>query len=303
MKYKTTARRAEEQLDHLLGPASGIYRQWQFENYLFEPLRIEGTVDDVLLLAKSNTYLRPQFKIDEQSLTIPNLFVKLNGDVKGFYLDMKQLSRVHGDIVVIYHSFAKMASAPRKRPLISKPSWFDEAAGIDVEAALKIGIANLKFLRPAYQKNYLLAINRVLARLKSADFLAEVPAPRLVLETLLFNSNKIIRMFHKFDYHYINPKFIVKADAADKISSYAVLRLLMMNALGFDVFILSETGYASVENYLTEDFCKRYFLTPKERAHSAVLSRRRKLWRYVGIGLVAGLLIGAAALAVGRGLF
>ncbi len=290
MKYKTTARCAEEQLNDLLGKENRVYHAWQLENHLLTPIRIEGTVEDVLLLAKSKTYTRPQFLIKENTVIVPNLFVKLNGDVKGFYLDMKQLGAAHGDIVTIYSSFKKMATAPRKRPLVSKPSWFDDDAGIDVEAALAIGIANLRFLRPVYQRNYLMAINRVLERLESADYLAEKPTKREVLETLLFNSNKIIRMFHKFDYQYINPKFVVKEEGYS-INSYAVVRLMMMDALGFDIFVLSEQAYASVENFLTEDYCKRYFLTAKQRIYSAVLQRRRKIRRYILALLAASSLV------------
>ncbi len=288
MKYKTAARCAEEQLADLLGKENRVYHDWQLENHLLTPIRIEGTVDDVLLLAKSKTYTRPQFSVTERAVTVPNLFVKLNGDIKGFYLDMKQLSAGHGDIVALYSSFKKMARPPRKKPLISKPSWFDDQAGIDIEATLALGIANLRLLRPVYQRNYLMAINRVLKRLKSVDYLAEKPTNRAVLETLLFNSNKIIRMFHQFDYQYLNPKFIVKEESSNSINQFAVLRLMMMDALGFDVFILSEKGYASVENYLSEGLCRRYFLTAKERQYSAVLRRRRRFGRYLLAALLAG---------------
>ncbi len=298
MRYKTKARRAEEALNQIIGPENRIYRAWQLEDYIVEPLRIEGTIDDVLLLANNKAYARPGFKTEDNRVTVPNLFVKFNGDVKGFYLDMKQLQSDRSDIVTIYDTFKRMAAKPRKTPLISKPSWYNPDGGIDVDAALAAGIGNLQVLRPGYQRNYLLALNRVLARVKSDAYLAERPTDRTVIETLLFNSNKIIRMFHKFDYQYVNPKFIVLEESGLSINAFAVLRLMMMDALGFDVFILSKEGYASIENYLSDDICKQYFLTAREQVYSLALQRRRKMLHRLA-GFSALLLAAGVALMIG----
>ncbi len=280
MSYQTPARRAEDELNQLIGRENRIYKPWQLEHHLLKPVLIEGTVDDVLLLAKCSAYLRPQFAVTDDSVSVPNLFVKLNGNIKGFYLDMKKLSATNTEIVTLYSSFKKMAKPPRKTPLTGKPSWFDRVKGIDIEAALAANIVNIKILRPAYQKNYLMAINRVLEHVKSNAYIAQKPTERDVLEVLLFNSNKIIRMYHKFDYQHINPKFVVVENKGYSISAYAVLRLMMMAELGFDVFVLSDHSYASIENYLSADLCKSYTVTEKELAYSDVLQKRAKIKRW-----------------------
>ncbi len=277
MSYKTPAKRAEDELNQLIGRENRIYKPWQLENFLIKPVQIEGTVDDVLLIAKCSAYLRPQFTVSADCVTVPNLFVKFNGNIKGFYLDMKKLSAANPEIVALYSSFKKMAKAPRKTPLTGRPSWFDKEKGIDIEAALAANIINIKVLRPAYQKNYLMAINRVLADVKSNAYIAEKPTERDILEVLLFNSNKIIRMYHNFDYQHINPKFIVVENKGYSISAYAVLRLMMMAELGFDVFVLSDHSYASIENYLSAEICKPYVITKKELAYSDVLQKRSKI--------------------------
>ncbi len=280
MSYKTPAKRAEDELNQLIGRENRIYKPWRLENFLIEPVQIEGTVDDVLLIAKCSAYLRPQFNVVADTVTVPHLFVKLNGNVKGFYLDMKKLSKENPEIVTLYSSFKKMAKAPHETPLTGKPSWFDKEKGIDIEAALAANIINIKLLRPAYQKNYLMAINRVLAAVKSDAYIAEKPTERDILEVLLFNSNKIIRMYHNFDYQHINPKFVVFEDKGYSISAYAVLRLMMMAQLGFDVFISSDHSYASIENYLSSEICKPYVITEKELVYSDVLQKRANMIRW-----------------------
>ncbi len=281
MSYKTPARQAEDELNQLIGRENRIYKPWQLENYLLKPVRIEGTVDDVLLLAKCSAYLRPKFSVEADQVAVPNLFVKLNGSVKGFYLDMKKLSGAQPEIVTLYSSFKKMAQPPRKTPLSGRPTWFDKEKGIVIDAALAANIISIKVLRPVYQKNYLMAINRVLEKVKSNAYIAaNKPTERDILEVLLFNSNKIIRMYHNFDYQHINPKFIVVENKGYSISAYAVLRLMMMAELGFDVFILSDHSYASIENYLSDTLCKSYVVTEKELTYSDVLQQRSKLKRW-----------------------
>ncbi len=300
MKYKTNAQRAEEELSGIIGADKHIYKPWQLEDYTLETVHLQGTIDDFMLLFDCANYTRPKFEVADDTVYAPNFFVKLNGAVEGFELDVKALSKRRGDIVANYSSFQKMATAPRHRPFKGRPEWFTEDDRIDVAAALKKPLGNIRHLRPAYQKNYLMAINRVLEIVNSDDFLPSKPTGRDVLETLLFNSNKIIRMYHNFDYQYLAPKFVVTDNNSFTISTYAVIRLLMMHALGFDVVIVSKDGYASIENYLSEAICDRHFVTEKERVYSKVLEGRRKFQRKIklGFGIAAALLLLLAMLKI-----
>ncbi len=300
MKYKTNAQQAEEELNEIIGPDKHIYKAWQLEDYTLQTVHLQGTIDDFMLLVNGENYTRPKFAVSDDKVYVPNFFVKLNGAVAGFELDIKQLSRRRSDIVEVYSSFKKMAVPPHHRPLKGRPEWFGGDDQIDVAAALKKPLGNIRYLRPAYQKNYLMAINRVLKIINSDDFLPKKPTGRDVLETLLFNSNKIIRMYHNYDYQYLAPKFVVTDDNSFTISIYAVIRLLMMHALGFDVVVMSEKGYASIENYLSENICDRHFVTEKERVYSKVLKRREAFKRKLkyGLAIAAGLLLLLAMLKI-----
>lgn len=287
--YTTIAQSAERELGRALGHESQIYKPWQLENHKVEPIQIRGTIDEVLMLTHVHAYVRPNFSVDEKVVEIPNLFCKLNGDIEGFYLDAKAEMKKHPNTIVLYDGFAKMAVPPKRTPFRKRPKWFDEYLGIDVEAAIKEEVGDISLMRPAYQRNYLEAINRVLKRVKSAGYTAEKPTSREVLEVLLYNSKKIIKMYHCFDYQYTVPKFIVYDKSKKTISPYAIIRLLMMQCLGFDIFILSPQGYSSVENYLSESVVDSYHLTAKERIYSKVLSSRNKSIKWL-IGAVIAFL-------------
>lgn len=297
--YKTAAHSAEEELGKYMGPEARIYKPWQLEKHQLEPVRIEGTVDDVLLLAQANAYVRPNFNVDEQKVEVPCLMAKLNGDIDGIYLDMKTLKTEHPELIEVYQGFALMAKPPKKTPLRKRPQWFSEENGIDLELALKADIPSLEILRPAYKKNYLRAVNRVLKVIRSDDFLSEKPTGREVLETLLFNSNKIIKMYHHFDYQYMNPKLVIYDTKRPTVTTFAVLRMLMMHALGFDVFVLSESGYSSTENYLSKEICPNHYLTKRERAYSKTLKQREKAMKYfayivlalIGLVIMGGIVV------------
>ncbi|MCK8058629.1 MULTISPECIES: YceG family protein [unclassified Fusibacter] len=274
--HTTTAHQAEQELNALLGHENRIYKPWQLENHVLEPVRLKATTDEMLMLTYANAYVRPHFEVDEKRVTVPNLVCKLNGAIHGFVLDMKVKEKQHPNLITIYYDFGKMNKKPKAGHLNKKPKWFDEMLGINVDQALQADLSGIKHLKPAYQRTYLEAINRVLKIVKSSAYKGEAPSNREVLETLLFNSRKIGDMFHAFDYQYMVPKFLVVDKQKKPASPYAAIRLIMMSVLGFDVFIASEDAYSSIENYVTEDVIDIHYLTEREFAYSEVLTIRKK---------------------------
>jgi hypothetical protein len=298
--YSTTAYEAEKELDNLLGHENRIYKPWQLDNHLMEPVKIKATTDEMLLLTFANAYVRPSFEASETKVQVPNLFCKLNGAVHGFLLDMKAKAKQYPDLIAVYQGYQKMNRKPRTNFLSKKPSWFNDTLGINVDQALKDDIKGIKHLKPMYQRAYLHAINRVLNLVRTSAFTGEAPTSREVLETLLYNSRKITEMMHAFDYQYTVPKFTVIDNQKKSASPYAVVRLLMMNALGFDVFIVSEDGYSSLENYVSNEIVDVHHLTENEFKYSEVMSARAKSMKklFIATTVLTLVAIGFFALSI-----
>jgi hypothetical protein len=298
--YTTVAQEAERELDTLLGHENRIYKPWQLENHQLEPIRLIATTDEMLMLTFANAYVRPHFGADDSNVTIPSFFCKLNGATEGFLLDVKAKSKQSPEHFAVYNGFSKVSRKPKTSYLNKKPKWFDDQNGIDVEAALVSGIESIKFLKPNYQRQYLKAINRVLDVLRTDTSKIPNIGNRLVLETLLYNSKPIISMLHSFDFQYLVPKFVVIDDHKKRPNEFAAIRLLLMHSLSFDVFIVSDEGFSSIENFISDTLYSSHILTPKDFIYSEVLTKRSKLLSIAKWLLILSVLITLISLVVFR---
>lgn len=297
--YTTVAQEAEQELDTLLGHENRIYKPWQLEAHDIEPVRLITTVDEMLMLTYANAYVRPHFEVDDSRVVVPSFFCKLNGAIEGFVADAKAKAKHLPEQIALYQGFQKINRKPKTGFLNKKPKWFDDERGILIEEAIKADIESIRILKPTYQRQYLMAINRVLEIVKAGQYHGPNPGNRVILETLIYNCKPIVSMLHTYDYQYTIPKFIVVDDHKKRPNEFAAIRLLFMHALSFDVYVLSDSGFSSIENLFAADTYSVYGLTQRDFIYSEVLSKRAKLYNIakwlIALSLV---LIGGAYLAM-----
>lgn len=287
--YTTVAQEAEQELDSLLGHENRIYKPWQLEAHDIEPIRLITTVDEMLMLVYANAYVRPHFEVDDVKVVVPAFFCKLNGAIDGFVADVKAKAKLMPDQIALYQGFQKINRKPRTGMLNKKPKWFDDTKGILIEEALKADIESIRILKPSYQRQYLMAVNRVLEIVKAGHYLGPNPGNRIILETLIYNCQPIVSMLHTYDYQYTIPKFVVVDDHKKRPNEFAMIRLLFIHALSFDVFVLSDSGFSSIENLLDPNVYSVYGLTQRDFMYSEVLSRRAKIYTLLKWLLALGL--------------
>ncbi len=272
-KVKTEAAKAEAELNQLLGEENRIHKSHVLQYRKIEPLQIEGIADDILLLLFEPNYVRPGFKVESDIAEIPSIFCKLTGDVDNFLADFRLWQKNNLSPICINRGYKGIAKPPRKHVFNKRPKWFSSEKGINVEMALTSDLGPLNLLSPAYRRNYLEAVNNVLALFKQTTFSFTKLTEREILETLLFNSNKIIKMFHNYDYQKHAPKFVIDESGKTIISQFAFVRMLLMQNLGFDVILLSKDGFASIENFVSSEDCPIYHLTESEQKYSVTHRR------------------------------
>ncbi len=66
-----------EQLMH--DQQSGVYRPWQFKDFMPRSLTLRMTYDDIFIYAKEKALVRPQFDINGNEVVIPVIFAKISG--------------------------------------------------------------------------------------------------------------------------------------------------------------------------------------------------------------------------------
>ncbi len=249
----TAAKNAENEVYSLLSAENHIYRPWQLIDYNVEPLRLQVTKDEIISYIQVDAFVRPGFTISENSVDIPHLFIKIDGEYKELINSLKKIKKIKPEKVTFIDNVLLINKKPLTSFFATKPSWYDDETGIDVDKAMEENIDSLMILKPKYRENYLKAADRVIKNVNSGAILVNKPTIRVMMETLIYNNTKVVEMFHDFDYQYMIPKFVISIDSEKTANVYAVLRMMLMSELGFDVIVMDKEGYSSIENLLSAD--------------------------------------------------
>ncbi len=249
----TNAKNAKDEVYKILSSENHVYRAWQLIDYKIDPLRLKVTDSEIVNYLQVDAFVRPGFTVTVDTATLPHLFVKIDGYYSGVVESLKQIHEVKPEKVTMIDKVELVNKKPITTFLKTKPTWYDDEAGINIDLALKENFNSLLKLKPSYRENYLEAINRVIEKVNNGAMLVKKPTSRVILETLIYNNSAVVEMYHDYDYQYMVPKFMVKIAAGKSVNVYAVLRMMLMNELGFDVVVLDELGYSTIENILSAD--------------------------------------------------
>lgn len=284
----TQAYVAEQAVEKILSVENHVYRPWQLSKHEIEPMRLVCAKDEFAKYLEVDAFVRPGFEVKDNKVTISHLFCKVDGSCKSIISDIEKLKQNNEEKIVIHKSFNLINSKPITSFFAEKPYWFnDELGKIDVEEAMTQTLSSLGQLRPSYRKTYLEAINRVLTAVRNDELLVNMPTPRVILETLVYNSTLIVDMFHHFDYQYMVPKFVIIDSDNKPVNAYAALRLLLMNELSFDILICSEDSYSSLENIIEADNYELYIMDEKKDTAQAEKSNKSLRNKFLIFSFVA----------------
>lgn len=295
-KIDTQAYVAEQAVEKILSVENHVYRPWQLSKHELEPQRLVSAKDEFARYLEVDAFVRPGFEVKDNRVSVSHLFCKVDGDCRDIIRDIEKLKESNSERIAIHKSFNLINSKPRTAFFAEKPSWFnDETGEINVAEAQSQTLTALGQLRPSYRQTYLEAVNRVMKAVREGELLINPPTPRVMLETLIYNSTLIVDMFHHFDYQYMVPKFIIEDRDNKTPNAYAALRLLLMNELSFDILVCSEEAYSSIENIIEADNYELYILgsgpKPKpraEKASSASIKNKVLIWLFI-VAIVVGI--------------
>lgn len=234
---QTEAYKKEKIIDNSRGKLKGLGVPWSLKDHKIEPLLLNCAFEEFLGYLNEPAMIRPGFEITKESVVVPSFFVKVNGFFETEIEDSNLLKLDGYSGLLSPHYF--------KRDSIQ---FYSKENGLNIEGFLKSGYENLDFLNPSARKEFLLAIERVLNNLSEDFDLQEAE------HTLLFCSLNIAKMFHKFDFQDKVPKIVIVENEGRfrSLSKDTLLILLLARELSFDIIILSEDGYSSIENKLEE---------------------------------------------------
>ncbi len=194
--------------------------------------------------------LRPEFKIKNKKVYVPNLFAKINGvkeDLASYWLDLKTFSSAPNTRLIENVPFAKISYS--KQELYQTDYLLNEQGLFDETKVMKSQHYKFGYLKEHLQHFLIVKINELLA---SEMFLANVDEKfkLKIIMTILTMDDALIKLIEVFDYPQEIPKVIIYDHEKETFSENDAILLAYFNLIGLDVVIFTPTNYKTIEHQI-----------------------------------------------------
>ena len=251
IRKSTIAYNASKEIEEMIyNEEVGLFKPWQFESYSTQPITLKTTFDELKILWREPAKLRPEFKIKNKKVYVPNLFAKINGvseDLASYWLDLKTFSSAPNTRLIENVPFAKITYS--KQELYQTDYLLNEQGLFDETKVMKSQHYKFGYLKEHLQHFLILKINELLS---SGMFLANVDEKfkLKIIMTILTMDDSLIKLIEVFDYPQEIPKVIIYDHEKETLSENDAILLAYFNLIGLDVVIFTPTNYKTIEHQI-----------------------------------------------------
>lgn len=259
-KHETEAYKASVEIDHILHhEIEGNFRPWQFENHSVHITPLKTTYDELFILWKEELRFRPGFKVEDHTVTISNIFAKINGTHKNLEQYWKELDELkqNKDRTIFIDTVPFISN---NKKLILDPSILNHQGFFDVEKIKSHSGYPLSYLRTSSQNLILSKINDMICFNELFNFEITTEFKFKVLNIILNLGEKYLNLIQNFDYPFNNPKLVLFHSNKNSFSQEDAIAVAFLYMVGFDIVIFTPTGYNNIEKYVNESFFQSYRL-------------------------------------------
>lgn len=274
-RLETSAYKAQEEISKVLyDPACNIFKPWQFDSHLSHPVTLKTTYEELKILWNEEARFREGFSAGNDTIAIPNLFVKISGvhkdlceyekDVEFFLSSSKKLffssGSLHGEnsseanyVGYSKNGILKPASGSSLMHFISKNGALDIA-----------GLAASHFFENmTSQKQLQTTIAHKLGQLLESDLLLKSPSEDATLRTLhmlLILDKSLIGLLENFDYPFEVPKIAIYNGKGTPFTFEDCAAISFFYYCGFDILILTPSGHVDIEKHINGSYFDKHSL-------------------------------------------
>ncbi|WP_449240622.1 YceG family protein [Desulfoscipio gibsoniae] len=253
VRKATVAYNASQEIEQVIySDDVGLFKPWQFENSMTKPITLRTTYDELKILWPEEARVRPEFKVVNNTVYVPNLFAKIKGTHKElgrYWHDVSDLSASKNTHVITSVPFTKISYS--KRDLYASAFLFNNSGLIDRERLYKSDFYKYGYLRNSLQE---FIINKVEELIKADIFINNDKELHLkVLMTILNMDENILNLLEVFDYPGYIPKMVIYDAAKDIFSDEDAIIIAFLNLVGIDIAIFTPTNYNNIELKLKEN--------------------------------------------------
>jgi len=253
-RVETVAYQASREIQSIINTEESlVYKPWQFENCFVKSNPLKTTYEELFILWKEEARFRTGFQIREGTVYIPNIFAKVNGtdtNLNTYWANIIKLIGNKENVIIteqITFSKPEYKSVNYYKDLIKPDGYFDK------EKVFRYKDYKLSYLRTPIQEliigkiNELIALDNIFLRNISLEFKTKI------LDTILNLDKKYYNLIQKFDYPFRIPKLIIYKNNESGFSEQDFIILAFLYSVGFDIVVLTPTGYNNVENGINRE--------------------------------------------------
>lgn len=261
IRKTTTAFNASRELENVLYSGDvGLFRPWQLSDYNVRPITLRTTYDELKLLWNENSKIRPEFKVENGVVYIPNLFAKINGTLENleeYWMDYKQFARQQNVLELRSVPFTKLRFT--RQEMFSMAYVLDNKGSINKEALTSSKFYRFSYLRTSLQNLLLEKLNELLF-FKGFRRAIDNNFRLLIIMTIITMDEDILRLIETFDYPGNVPKLVIYNNLREPFSDEDSIVIAFLNSIGFDIVIFTPTNYNTIEQKLEDDIFDRFQL-------------------------------------------
>lgn len=251
IRKSTIAYNASKEIEEVIyNEEVGLFKPWQFEKYLTHPITLKTTYDELKILWGEPTKLRPEFKVQNKKVYVPNLFAKINGvseEIADYWQDLKTLASSPNTKIIQDVPFTQISYT--KQELYQTNYLLNEDGLLDESKVLKSRHYRFGYLKEPLQHFLWVKINELI---DSGMFLVTVDEKfkLKIIMTILTMEESLIKLIEVFDYPQEIPKLIVYDHEKESFNENDSILLAYFNLIGLDVVIFTPTNYRTIEQYI-----------------------------------------------------
>jgi len=251
VRKSTIAYNASKEIEEVIyGDEVGIFKPWQFEMCLTQPITLKTTYDELKILWREPSKLRPEFKIQNKKVYVPNLFAKINGvneEINDYWLEIKELSSAPNARLIEQVPFTTISYT--KQELYQTNYLLNEDGLLDESKVFKNRHYKWGYLKEPLQHFLIAKINELIGSHMFVQPIDEKLKLKIIM-TILTMDESLIKLIEVFDYPQEIPKVIIYDQNKESFSESDSIVLAYFNLIGFDVVIFTPTNYRTIEQYV-----------------------------------------------------
>lgn len=249
--YTVGAQASRKISDELLND-SGFIKPWQLQNRNIKSLLLSSTVDEVNIYWNEPLKLRPGFKFDDELVTLPVFFTKIDGvyrDLDEYYSLLDKLQIKDFSYFIQYDDNTRALSKPFTREGYNLSFFIGQNGKLNKKAIIKEKSFSISSLSLRWQE---IILDKVEESILSDMFIEGLTKDDIVkgLYSVLNMNERFVYLINSFDYADINPKLIIYIEKMNMFTKEIVFLLLVLSKIGFDIIIFTPAGVNCIENII-----------------------------------------------------